>query len=212
MTIWQISPAYFSSADLTIEYQELKKCADENQLVKHRLQLIDAELKLRALFNAHYWQNSRAKLQGVACPEGIMQQYKTLNDAYQNQCLARTNLPQNAVALWTHHKYAIMVRSIALYKHIGKQVAHNKSPQYFAELYQLISDELLKRPSNGALLNVLQHMWGYIADLSEIKKSDVAMFSLSELLNEIQKCTVASNQPYLIKQVALSELAIWLKE
>ncbi len=210
MTIWQVSPAYFSSTDLTTEYQELEKNTNENQFVKHRMQLIDAELKLRTLFDAPDWQNSSAKLLGINCPERIEQQYKTLKGAYQKQCLARINLPQNAVALWTHHKYAIMARNIELYKNIGKQVAHNKSPQYFAELCQLISDELLKRPSSGAILNVLQHMWGYIANLSNIKKSDVAMLSLSELLSEIQKCTVASNQPYLIKQVALSELAIWL--
>ncbi len=212
MTIWQISPAYFSSADLTTEYQELMKCTDKNQFVKHRLQLIDAELKLRALFNAHYWQNSSAKLQGVCCPDSIEQQYKTLKNAYQKKNFARIALPKNAVALWTHHKYAIMARSIELYKSIGKQVAHNKSPQYFATLCQTMSDELIKKPSNGAILNVLQHMWGYIAELSDINKSDVSALSLSELLSEIQKCTITSNQPYLIKQVALSELAIWLNQ
>ncbi len=212
MTIWQISPAYFSSADLTTEYQQLKTYANADRFVKHRLHLIDAELKLRTLFNAHYWQNSSAQLQGITCPQDVMQQYKTLKDAYQNQSLARIALPQNAVTLWTHHKYAIMARSIDLYKRIGKQVAHNKSPQYFAELYQLISDELLKMPSNGAILNVLQHMWGYISSVSNIKKSDVALLNLSELLTEIQKCTISSAQPYLIKQIALSELAIWLEE
>ncbi len=212
MTIWQVSPAYFCNADLTTEYQKLEKCANANQLVKHRLRLIDAELKLRRLFDTPNWQNSSAKLQDINCPESIGQQYKTLKDAYQKQALARIALPQNAVALWTHHKYAIMARSIELYKSVGKQVAHNKSPQYFAALCQTISDELLKRPTNGAILNVLQHMWGYIANLSDIKRSDVSALSLSELLSEIQRCTIASNQPYLIKQVALSELAIWLDD
>ncbi len=212
MTIWQVSPAYFSSADLTTEYQELKKCTDKNQFVKHRMRLIDAELKLRTLFDAPDWQNDSAKLQGIACPERIEQQYKTLKNAYQKQRFARIAPPKNAVALWTHHKYAIMARSIELYKSIGKQVAHNKSPQHFATLCQIINDELVKRPSNGAILNVLQHMWGYIANLSNIERADVETLSLSELLSEIQRCTIASNQPYLIKQVALSELAIWLDE
>ncbi len=215
MTLWQISPAYFKTDDLLIERAQLKaeqpKDACQNEYCR-RLKLINAELALRGCTNYDGLVANNDLLKKIAIAETTAQQFAILTKRYHNKSAGRIALPHNAVALWTQHKYAIMARSISLYKTIGKTVATNNDQQYFETLATTLTNGLVERPTRGMLLNALQHMWGYIADVSTIKKSEVDKLKLNELLSEIQHCALKVKQPYLLKQVALSELAIWLND
>ncbi len=215
MTLWQISPAYFKTDDLLIERTQLiaEQAKDTRQTeYNRRLKLIDTELALRGCTNFDGLVADNDLLKKIAIAETTAQQFAMLTKRYHNKAAGRIALPHNAVALWTQHKYAIMARSISLYKAIGKTVATNNDQQYFTTLAKTLTDALVERPTRGMLLNALQHMWGYIADVSTIKKCEVHKLKLNELLSEIQHCALKINQPYLLKQVALSELAIWLDD
>ncbi len=122
---------------------------------------------------------------------------------------ARIPIPKNAQQLWSHHKYSIMARDVNLYKEIGKEVADNKSQEYFEKLCLLLSRKLTEKPAKKAILNSLQHMWGYISDWSDIKKSEVVKLSLKEFFEQIQRCVELSNQEYLMQQTATVELGTW---
>ncbi len=169
MTLWQISPAYFKTDDLLIERAQLKaeqpKDACQTEYSR-RLKLIDAELALRGYTSFDDLMPDNDLLKAFAVPKTAAQQFAILTKAYHDKTEGRIALPHNAVALWTQHKYAIMARSINLYKTIGKTVATNNDQQYFETLATTLTDALVERPTRGMLLNTLQHMWGYIADVS----------------------------------------------
>ncbi len=212
MTNWTISPAYFSDADLLTEYDELKAMQTAlNGQREYRIRAIAAELKLR--------RSSKVYLQAlIQMPDDLTitrdmpasAQFAALGERYGEKRRGRLTIPKRVDVLWRQHKYAIMARSIALYKSTGKRVAANRNPELFIALSETLSSELFKMPKTTTLYNALQHMWGYISDFSTIKKADVNALGCPDLLSEIQSCVLSSNQLYLSEQVALSELQIWL--
>ncbi|PID79457.1 MAG: hypothetical protein CSB19_02305 [Clostridiales bacterium] len=211
MIKWTISPAYFSDADLLNEYDELKTTLQySNWQSNHRINAIVAELKLRGKSRITSQPLMQTDNFTISSDMTASEQFTALNERYAGEKRGRLALPKRADVLWRQHKYAIMARSIALYKSVGKSVAANRDSELFNALCTTLTDELFKRPKTVAIYNVLQHMWGYISDFSTIKKADVNALGCRDLLSEIQSSALSSNQPYLSEQVALSELQIWL--
>jgi len=55
-------------------------------------------------------------------------------------------------------------------------------------------------------------MWGYVSDRYEGPGHAVSGWSLNDLLDRIQGLTLTHRQPYLMESVALSELAVWIRD
>ncbi len=212
MTRWTISPAYFCDADLLCEYDELKKMRQSvNWQLDHRINAIAAELNLRG--NSEFALYALPQIPtdfNISCAVSAAEQFTVLWERYGGEKPGRLALPKRADVLWRQHKYAVMARNIVLYKSVGKRVADDRYPELFNELCTTLTNELFKRPKKTTIYNALQHMWGYISDFSTIKKADVHTLGCNDLLSEIQRCVLLSNQPYLSEQIALSELQIWL--
>jgi hypothetical protein len=86
-----------------------------------------------------------------------------------------------------------------------------KPNQEFSELARALTEQLRTPPLLGGLINVLQHMWGHVSDLSSVSKIEFQSWSPWMLLSEIQRLTINSEEKYLYQSTALSELEVWLK-
>ncbi len=208
MNVLSISPAYLSDKDLLSEYNNNDNLKAV-QYTSNKVKAIQAEVNLRK----RYSQKEVFTAEKLTIPH-LTSPYEELiflQKRYENGNGGRIPIPKNPMLLWQQHKYSVMARSIKWYKEIGRKVSVKRDTPYFKELTTTLTSILEEEPKDTSILNVLQHMWGYISDLSEIKKSRVHELSLHELLLEIQKCVISSSQKYLLHQIALSELGIWIK-
>ncbi|OQA92195.1 MAG: hypothetical protein BWY26_00410 [Elusimicrobia bacterium ADurb.Bin231] len=80
----------------------------------------------------------------------------------------------------------------------------------FIDLSVLLTETLWEQPSEGGIRNAVQHMWGYVSDISSDKQTGTSDWSLRRLLLETQKRAVENNVKYLMESTALSELMLWL--
>jgi len=119
-------------------------------------------------------------------------------------------LPKNAQQIWSHHKYSVLARDVNLYKKLGRDISGMKPYHDFSELAKVVSELLRKPPSIGGLKNALQHMWGHVSDSPHTLKGEVESWSFSRLLEEIQRRSLANEEPYLTSSTALSELKAWI--
>jgi hypothetical protein len=62
-------------------------------------------------------------------------------------------------------------------------------------------------PSQGMLLNALQHMWGYVSSLGS--ETNPGPGDSVELIKEIQRRSLLYNVHYLLESTALTDLAYW---
>ncbi|CAK8714327.1 DUF1722 domain-containing protein [Candidatus Electrothrix gigas] len=140
------------------------------------------------------------------------EQFFLLAEKYQEKEQGRIPLPKNTQQLWSQHKYSVMARNIPLYKEIGREVActSSASSEKFSLLATLLTETLRTAPSVGGIRNALQHIWGYVSDHVPHTESKITDWSLHELLQNIQKGVLQSQEPYLLASTALSELTIWL--
>ena len=233
MRIWDLHPGYLNPDSLLCEHRELHAMAslivnrkkDDVQdpetlrwmefgwALNKRHQLLAAEMKLRGNHETspvHIRENK-----GV-WPDTFIDdpyvQIRRLREKYQDKEPGRIPLPQNAQQMWRQHKYAVMARSVPLYKKIGKDVARLGPRDDFSDLARLLVETLRTRPSQGGLKNALQHMWGYVSDKYEGPRQAVRGWSLNDLLDRIQDLTLTHRQPYLMESVALSELDVWIQD
>jgi hypothetical protein len=121
----------------------------------------------------------------------------------------RIPLPQNAQQLWAHHKYSVMARDTELYNSIGPEAARRKGRDYFEGLALTLVGALRAIPSQGGLLNALQHMWGYVSSLGSETNSPPG--DPKGLIAEIQRSTLLNHVHYLLESTALTDLAYWAK-
>ncbi|WP_281357851.1 DUF1722 domain-containing protein [Desulfobacter latus] len=105
-----------------------------------------------------------------------------------------------------------MARNVSLYKKIGADVARMSPRDDFSGLARFLVETLRTPPSQDGLKNALQHMWGYVSDRYEASRVPLHAWPLTDLLAQIQDLTFKHSQPYLMESVALSELAVWIKD
>ncbi len=222
---WIISPAYFRNEDLIKEYQQLIANSDSEFSQNftweyhYRVLTLEAEIKLRNLIqieslnlaSINQLANQATQYSQKFISESYLQ-FKILKQNYNDQTSRRIATPRNTRELWMQHKYSIMARNVNLYKEIGRFVAQNNSYEHFPKLYLTLVNELRKKPKRNSILNVLQHLWGYISNFSNIPKNQIHQLDLHSFLIEIQKCVQLAQQKYLTNQIALSELEIWIYE
>ena len=231
MRVWDINPGYLNRQSLLGEHRELhgivsilvnKKQGYSNHpetvrwagfgwALRQRHRLLAAEMSLRGFVDKSPVA-TRAK-KGV-WPETYIdepfRQFKILGSKYQNKVQGRILLPKNAQQLWSHHKYSVLARNPNLYRKFGRDVSEMKPHDDFSELAKLLTELLRKPPATGGLKNALQHMWGHVSGGPYTPKDDVELWSLSRLLEEIQKRALKKEDPYLTSSTALSELKVWI--
>jgi hypothetical protein len=134
-------------------------------------------------------------------------QLSILEQKYLMKQPGRIPLPQNVQQLWAHHKYSVMARDAELYKTIGPEASRRKGRDYFEGIALTLVGALRVNPSQGRLLNALQHMWGYVSSLGSETNSPPG--DPLELIAEIQKRSLQYNVSYLLESTALTDLAYW---
>jgi uncharacterized protein YbgA (DUF1722 family) len=231
MRIWDINPGYLNRNSLLGEHRELhgivsiilsgKKGYSHHPetvrwvgcgwALRQRHRLLAAEMSLRG-FTDRTPVVTRAK-KGV-WPETYIdepvRQFQILEVKYRNKEQGRIPLPKNAHHLWSHHKYSVLARDVNLYQELGREISGMKRHQDFSELAKIVTELLRQPPPMGGLKNALQHMWGYVSDCPPTPRDEIASWSLSQLLEEIQRRATVSEKPYLMASTALSELKVWI--
>ncbi len=230
MRVWDIHPGYLNRQSLLGEHRELhglvsilvhsKKGYSRHPetirwigygwALKQRHRELVCEMNLRG-----YKDKSPVRTrsnQGKWPAEYIddpRTQFEILKEKYLNKEKGRIPLPRNTQELWSHHKYSVMARDARKYKEIGQKVSAKRIN--FETLSKELVEILRTRPSEGGIRNSLQHMWGYVSNEEFIvDKRNIESWSLKRLLANTQENVKNSNEPYLTKSTALSELMVWL--
>jgi Pyrimidine dimer DNA glycosylase/Protein of unknown function (DUF1722) len=225
MRIWDIAPGFLNSQSLLGEHRELHGIhsiinhdksgyshhPETLRWVSHfstlviRHELLVEEMKLRG-FNHHSpleMDVNSPKWPSVFIDQPVAQ-YRLLRSKYVGKKQGRIPLPRNIQELWAYHKYSVMARTPALYKKIGQQVAAGEIT------FDVLSEKLVlllrTSPTRGRLVNAVSHMWGYVADYSQVSQREL---TTSGLLQEIQEKAQKYNVDYLLCSTALSELMFW---
>ncbi|MDH5326964.1 MAG: DUF1722 domain-containing protein [Gammaproteobacteria bacterium] len=230
MRIWDIHPGYLNRQSLLGEHRELhgivsilvngKKGYSRHPetlrwvgfgwALKQRHLELACEMKLRG-----YQEKSpvRTKSNLGIWPAGYIDnpqaQFNLLKEKYKKKEPGRIKLPRNIQELWSHHKYSVLARNPQIYKEIGRKVS-GKSIDFDTLSMDLVS-WLRTPPQASGIRNALQHMWGYVSQVSnENCKGNIKFWSLKKLLTLTQENVKISKDPYLLNSTALSELMVWL--
>lgn len=232
MRIWDINPGYLNRQSLLGEHRELhglfsilingKKGYSRHPetlrwvgceySLKIRHSQIAAEMKLRGY-------NEKSPLKDLMPPEFIKwpeifidppaTQFAILEQKYEEKGQGRIPLPQKSSQLWAQHKYSVLARDQGLYKEIGREVSKKKTVdferEYFFSLATLLAQTLKLQPSEGGVINALQHMWGHVSKNALTSPPETAEALFLAIQNEAKM----QSEPYLLQQTALSELGIW---
>ena len=67
-----------------------------------------------------------------------------------------------------------------------------------------------KPPTEGGIINALQHMWGHVSGDGDAGDHETFMQNPSKLLREIQHRAIEQREPYLMASTALGELQAWM--
>ena len=230
MKIWDVNPGYLNQEDLCEEDRTLHRIASlskrkEEQLqsseairwlahgwaIKQRHKQVTCEMALRGFDScAAIRTHSNFENWPVNYIHQPAKQLQLLREKYTDAEPGRIPLPRNVQELWSQHKYSTLARDPNIYKKIGRDVATMASD--FSKLTLLLTELLRKRPTRGGIRNAAQHMWGYVSDSPPLRGSELNSWSLSHLLQEIQKRALATNSTYLLSSTALSELLSWLPD
>jgi len=230
MRIWDINPGYLNRQSLLGEHRELhgvvsilvngkKGYAKHPETIrwigcgwalKMRHKQLACEMALRGYKDKSpvTTRSNKGQWPGIYidCPD---RQFRLLKEKYTDKEEGRIPLPKNTQQLWSHHKYSVLARDPELYKKIGRDVS--KTAGGFINLSKLLTEVLREQPTEGGIRNAVQHMWGYVSDISVEGQADIGNWSLRKLLSETQKRAIENDVRYLTSSTALGELMVlWL--
>ena len=230
MRIWDLAAGYLNRGSLLGEHRELHGIhsilikgrtgyarhpetlrwikAVTGLAIRHRL--LAAEMHLRGytdrtplLFDTTgaRWPSSFVDAPG--------EQVTLLRRKYVGKQKGRIPLPRNAQELWAQHKYSVMARSPRTYQSIGRAVARMRDNASYSTLLEELTWILRDVPSEGRLLNAIEHMWGYVRDEASVEELGDARTSPAKLLAYTQRLALRRRQRFLLSSTALSELAVF---
>jgi hypothetical protein len=137
-------------------------------------------------------------------------QVTLLRQKYVGKEKGRISLPRSAQELWAQHKYSVMARSPQTYRALGRAVARMRHNSSYSTLLEELTWILRDAPSQGRLLNAVEHMWGYVRDHATAEDLDDARTSDARRLARTQHLAVRRRQRFLLSSTALSELAVFV--
>ncbi|ANX14113.1 hypothetical protein ABE41_019040 [Fictibacillus arsenicus] len=99
--------------------------------------------------------------------------------------------------LWASEKYSVMAKGYNFYKDIQGKMREARSAEDYYEIQRLIADYKQKPYDKKALINTLEHVWGYFK--KEAEENDKKHFF--SLLNELKELEVVEMDdiPYEMK-------------
>lgn len=229
MRIWDINPGYLNRQSLLGEHRELhgivsiivngKKGYSKHPetirwvgygwALKQRHNELASEMALRGFTDrTPVTTESNHDIWPMTYIDAPHVQFSLLKEKYIDKEMGRIPLPKNEQELWSHHKYSVLARDPSTYKQIGHCVSNQEIG--FAELSLTLVKILRTRPSDGGARNAIQHMWGHVRAKNEQNNCAIETWPLLTLLDTVQKSAMETNEPYLTKSTALSELMTWL--
>ncbi|RZT21226.1 DUF1722 domain-containing protein [Fictibacillus sp. BK138] len=88
--------------------------------------------------------------------------------------------------LWASEKYSVMAKGYNYYKDIQGKMREAQFEKDYDEIQKLISEYKLKRYDKKALINTLEHIWGYFKkEAEEVDKKH--FFSLLDELKRVEE-------------------------
>jgi hypothetical protein len=230
--IWDINPGYLNRQSLLGEHRELHAIVsiiknNKKGYSRHpetlrwigfgwalgqRHRLLAAEMNLRGYVDRSpvLLKTQRTKWPNVFVDPPVTQ-LSILAKKYKDKEQGRIPLPKNAQQLWAQHKYSVMARDAAEYKHIGRWVASRKTNSGISGLYPELVVLLRCPPGEGNLRNAVQHMWGYISPYSSFTGKRIEIKTTRGLLAEIQRLVFLHDVVYLKESTSLGELQAWMR-
>src|SRR5262245_29057094 len=139
------------------------------------------------------------------------EQVTLLRAKYVGKESGRIPLPRTAQDLWAQHKYSVMARSPQAYQRLGRVVARMRRGAPLSELAQELTWILRDAPSQGRLLNAIEHMWGYVRDEATTEELAAARIGAAHLLACTQQVALRVRESFLLSSTALSELAVFVE-
>jgi hypothetical protein len=232
MRIWDLAAGYLNRGSLLGEHRELHgihsilangktgyarhpetlrwASAVSGLAVRHRQ--LAAEMRLRGYMDRTPLTSNTSRAQWpksfVTSPD---EQLTLLRKKYVGKEKGRIRLPRNAQELWAQHKYSVMARSPRTYQAIGRAVARMRADTAYATLLDELTSILREAPSQGRLLNAVEHMWGYVRDHATAADIQNARTSPAHLLVRTQRLALRHRQRFLLSSTALSELAVFVE-
>jgi len=141
-----------------------------------------------------------------------LEQIRLLQAKYVDKPSGRIPLPVNAHELWAHHKYSVLARDPQEYRRIGRAVANLRGSTDFSSLVAELVHLLRVVPPPGRVVNALDHMWGYVAPCASEEERSYRRGSPARLLETIATLAGRTQERYLMRSTALSELAVFIRE
>jgi uncharacterized protein YbgA (DUF1722 family) len=94
-------------------------------------------------------------------------------------------LKKETELLWASEKYSVMAKGYNFYKDIQGKMREAQSVEYYVEIQKLISDYKQKPYDKKALINTLEHVWGYFKKEAE-EDEKKHFFSLLDELKRVE--------------------------
>ncbi len=230
MRIWDVHPGYLDDARLLAEHCELhgvvavlakrspaavrhpeaKRWCGFGWALRQRHRLLAEEMALRGFRDR---MPVRTRSAAGVWPQSFIDspgtQFSILAAKYAAAgagAAGRIPLPRNAQQLWAQHKYSVMARDQVAYRDFGRRVASLRRRDGFDELARELAEWLRRPPSEGNLVNAVQHMWGYV----DTGTAEFDATAPGKALEAIQRAVHRDcGEGYLLSQTALSDLAAW---
>lgn len=225
MRIWDIDAGFLNNQSLLGEHRELhgivsiiqnnkkgysrhpetlrwQRCL-QSLTVRHNL-LVE-EMLLRGLkHQSPVLTDAKALVWPTIFIDEPFIQFDILRIKYQDKKPGRIPLPQNAIQLWSFHKYSVMAREPDLYRKFGPRISNNQIP--FETLSKDLVMILRTPPRKERIINAIDHMWGYVSEFSSLHRKDC---DADLIFKEIQHLAQTLKISYLIRSTALAELSFW---
>jgi uncharacterized protein YbgA (DUF1722 family) len=94
-------------------------------------------------------------------------------------------LKKETELLWASEKYSVMAKGYNFYKDIQGKMREAQSEEDYDEIQEIISEYKLKTYYKKALINTLEHIWGYFKkEAEEVDKKH--FFSLLDELKRVE--------------------------
>jgi len=223
--IWDIHPGYLARQQLLGEHCELHGLFNIHYAGKKGYSHHPETLRWTGCLPALYWRHQiltcEMQLRGyhhrspLPEPGGETiwpltfidtpaRQFELLADKYASDHRSgRIPLPANTQQLWAQHKYSVMAVEPRMVREIGAEVAHGRYSDDTMALSLLMVEILRRQPQPGRIMNVLQHMWGYVSGQEKAVPA-----TPEQLIREIRRRAFGQGQQYLLHSTALCDLGV----
>lgn len=226
MRIWDVNPGYLNRQSLLAEHREIhaifsiitkgKKGYSRHPetlrwygklaLLKQRHDLLVSEMALRGYNHFTPMEDKGGEMVQEVYVDKPSRQFDILREKYSVREQGRIPLPVNCQQLWAQHKYSVMARDPGYYRSVGPLVSADANKELFTRLALEFIELLLKPPSQGRLLNAVQHMWGYVSPFISHPETGA---DLHWLMETIRRLSFTHRITYLLQSTALSDLALY---